>query len=109
LKLVDKFIFTRFEPSGRVADHDTLRTATSIVDLVMRVLAVHYLKRTDLQHVQMEVVEDLSAPPSPAHDATTGFTDRSGDGPPCPDCGWITKRNGTCHRCPNCGLSLGCS
>jgi ribonucleoside-diphosphate reductase alpha chain len=31
------------------------------------------------------------------------------DAPPCPDCGQITVRNGTCYRCHNCGASLGCS
>jgi ribonucleoside-diphosphate reductase alpha chain len=32
-----------------------------------------------------------------------------GDAPPCPRCGEITVRNGTCYRCFSCGESLGCS
>jgi ribonucleoside-diphosphate reductase alpha chain len=32
-----------------------------------------------------------------------------GDAPPCPTCGEITIRNGTCYKCMNCGNSLGCS
>jgi len=32
-----------------------------------------------------------------------------GDAPPCPNCGQITVRNGTCYKCLNCGDSLGCS
>jgi ribonucleoside-diphosphate reductase alpha chain len=32
-----------------------------------------------------------------------------GDAPPCPNCGAITVRNGTCYKCFNCGESLGCS
>ena len=32
-----------------------------------------------------------------------------GDAPPCPECGQITVRNGTCYKCMNCGASLGCS
>jgi hypothetical protein len=31
------------------------------------------------------------------------------DAPPCPNCGSITVRNGTCYKCFNCGESLGCS
>ncbi|HNX26837.1 MAG TPA: vitamin B12-dependent ribonucleotide reductase [Phycisphaerae bacterium] len=31
------------------------------------------------------------------------------DAPPCPTCGAITVRNGSCYKCFNCGASLGCS
>jgi len=31
------------------------------------------------------------------------------DAPPCPRCGQITMRSGTCYKCLNCGESLGCS
>ena len=31
------------------------------------------------------------------------------DAPPCPRCGWLTVRNGTCHKCENCGETTGCS
>ena len=31
------------------------------------------------------------------------------DAPPCPGCGQITVRSGTCYKCLNCGESLGCS
>jgi ribonucleoside-diphosphate reductase alpha chain len=31
------------------------------------------------------------------------------DAPPCPTCGSITVRNGSCYKCFNCGASLGCS
>ena len=30
------------------------------------------------------------------------------DAPPCPECGEITVRNGSCYKCLNCGASLGC-
>lgn len=32
-----------------------------------------------------------------------------GDAPPCPSCGTITVRNGTCYKCINCGTEAGCS
>ncbi len=32
-----------------------------------------------------------------------------GDAPPCPTCGHITIRNGSCYKCLNCGSTTGCS
>ncbi|MBV9261250.1 MAG: vitamin B12-dependent ribonucleotide reductase, partial [Pseudolabrys sp.] len=48
---VDAFTFTRFEPSGPVQGNDTIKFATSILDYVFRELAVSYLERYDLAHV----------------------------------------------------------
>ena len=47
---MEKFVFTRFEPSGMV-DHPNIRSTTSIVDFIFRALAYEYLGRTDLVHV----------------------------------------------------------
>nr|WP_258539546.1 hypothetical protein [Chitinophaga oryzae] len=49
-EFVDKFVFTRFEPAGMV-DHANIKSATSLVDYVFRVLGYEYLGRTDLVHV----------------------------------------------------------
>ena len=48
---VDAFTFTRFEPAGPVQGNDTIKYATSILDYVFRELAVSYLARSDLGHV----------------------------------------------------------
>ena len=48
---VDAFTFTRFEPSGPVQGNDSIKYATSILDYVFRELAVSYLSRFDLAHV----------------------------------------------------------
>jgi ribonucleoside-diphosphate reductase alpha chain len=48
---VDKFTFTRFEPSGMV-EHPNIKSATSVLDFMFRLLAYEYLDRTDLVHVQ---------------------------------------------------------
>ncbi|MCC6948707.1 MAG: vitamin B12-dependent ribonucleotide reductase [Bradyrhizobiaceae bacterium] len=48
---VDAFTFTRFEPSGAVQGNDTIKMATSILDYVFRELAISYLGRYDLAHV----------------------------------------------------------
>lgn len=49
---VDAFVFTRFEPSGPVSGNDTIKMATSILDYIFRELAISYLGRTDLAHVE---------------------------------------------------------
>jgi len=49
-EFVDKFIFTRFEPSG-VVDHPNIKSATSVLDYIFRLLAYEYLDREDLVHV----------------------------------------------------------
>jgi ribonucleoside-diphosphate reductase alpha chain len=49
---VDAFTFTRFEPSGPVQGNDSIKYSTSILDYVFRELAVSYLERFDLAHVE---------------------------------------------------------
>lgn len=49
-EFVDKFVFTRFEPSGMV-DHPNIKSATSLLDFIFRSLAYEYLGRNDLVHV----------------------------------------------------------
>jgi ribonucleoside-diphosphate reductase alpha chain len=135
---VDKFIFTRFEPSG-IVEHPNIKTATSVLDFVFRALAYEYLDRDDLVHVQDEekmLHEPLPTPASQAlsqlritapqihvpqkaknvipkpvtTDANTKkLMGTSADAPACRNCGNITLRNGTCYMCPNCGTTTGCS
>ncbi len=48
---VEKFTFTRFEPQGLV-DHPNIKSATSILDYIFRVLGMEYLGKTDFVHVR---------------------------------------------------------
>ncbi|QND46941.1 vitamin B12-dependent ribonucleotide reductase [Rhizobium lusitanum] len=48
---VDAFTFTKFEPAGIVTGNDAIKNATSILDYVFRELAISYLNRHDLAHV----------------------------------------------------------
>lgn len=149
---VDKFTFTRFEPSG-MTDHPNIRSCTSVIDFVFRVLGMEYLGRTDFvqvkpkgiqknraeqmarlasetqgQHVmplseKAEVKIEDSQPSlpvipkatptkesNPLHDgANKMLSGMMGDAPPCPTCGHITIRNGSCYKCLNCGSTTGCS
>ena len=51
-EFVEAFTFTRFEPSGIVEGNDAIKMATSILDYIFRELAISYLDRGDLAHVQ---------------------------------------------------------
>jgi ribonucleoside-diphosphate reductase alpha chain len=48
---VEAFTFTKFEPAGMVQGNDAIKNATSILDYVFRELAVSYLGRHELAHV----------------------------------------------------------
>ena len=54
---VDAFTFTRFEPSGPVQGNDSIKYATSMLDYIFRELAVSYLDRFDLAHVDPREAE----------------------------------------------------
>ncbi|GAB3457740.1 vitamin B12-dependent ribonucleotide reductase [Insolitispirillum peregrinum] len=53
-EFVEAFTFVRFEPSGMVEGNDAIKMATSILDYLFREVAVSYLGRNDLAHVQPE-------------------------------------------------------
>jgi ribonucleoside-diphosphate reductase alpha chain len=50
-EFVDAYVFTRFDPSGPVQGNDQIRHATSILDYIFRELAISYLGRSELAHV----------------------------------------------------------
>jgi len=85
-RFVDQFTFTRFEPSGVVEGNDAIKMATSILDYIFRELAISYLDRGDLAHVQPgdllpdavgkgEAESTLGAPTRPeiARGASSGY------------------------------------
>src|SRR5205823_6333669 len=51
---VDAFLFTRFEPNGTVQGNPHIKMTTSIIDYIFRELAISYLGRHDLAHVEPE-------------------------------------------------------
>ncbi|KAA0214842.1 vitamin B12-dependent ribonucleotide reductase [bacterium] len=53
-EFVNTFIFSRFEPQGIVSGHPYIKTATSVVDLVFRILGYQYGGRTDFLHIKPE-------------------------------------------------------
>ncbi len=78
-EFVDKFTFTRFEPSGPVSGHPNVKFATSIVDYLFRVLGMEYLGRTDFLQVKPPIdlttekgAADEVYPKSPADTIKSG-------------------------------------
>ena len=51
---VSAFTFTRFEPNGIVEGNEVIKMSTSVLDYLFRELAVSYLGRNDLAHVDPE-------------------------------------------------------
>jgi ribonucleoside-diphosphate reductase alpha chain len=132
-KFVKMFTFTRFEPYG-MTDHPNVRTATSILDFIFRILGMEYLGRMDFVHVEppdtahgTPELAQAAALPAPAPEAAPKagpvrhvehhradpldehLAEMMGDAPVCDTCGHLTVRNGTCYRCLSCGNSMGCS
>lgn len=115
-KFVEKFTFTRFEPAG-MTDHPNIKSSTSVLDFVFRVLGMEYLKQMDFVHVApVDVGEDsaneedqLDAPETSVEAVNQQLSNLMGDAPVCDVCGHITVRNGACYKCLNCGNSMGCS
>lgn len=60
-EFVEKFTFTRFEPSGFVEGHDNIKNTTSIVDYIFRLVGFDYLGRTDLVQVASPNQQDDKA------------------------------------------------
>ncbi|WP_295672720.1 vitamin B12-dependent ribonucleotide reductase [uncultured Mucilaginibacter sp.] len=134
---VEKFTFTRFEPAGMVVGHANIKSATSIIDYIFRMLGYEYQDRTDLVHVITEQNGITGNPQMIDEDVNTDETNVyhpaekpaameqkisikkqysvditmgvQSDAPACNTCGHTTVRSGTCYKCLNCGNSMGCS
>ena len=61
-EFVDAFVFTRFEPSGMVTGNERIKMTTSVIDYIFRELAVTYLGRNDLAHVEAEEIKSKASP-----------------------------------------------
>jgi len=114
--LVDKFVNSRFEPSGYTGN-PRIRYAKSVVDYIGRWLGGKFISPDYLDHdggTIEEVTESAKAPALSAAaaklaDATTRPRPLSDDAPYCSECGMLMTPNGSCYKCSNCGSTSGCS
>jgi len=131
-ELVDKFIYTRFEPTGFTENPD-IRIATSIVDYIFRYLAIRFMSQEDLSEFGMiklikeaevsqaqiteSVIKEEKAAVHISADreekefkAQEKIQNRKVTIPAdtvCKKCGGIMVRTGTCSTCLQCGESSG--
>ena len=86
-EFVEAYTFTRFEPSGLVDGNDAIKMSTSVLDYIFRELAISYLGRNDLSHVEQadlrpdgvgrgEVQGELPAPGTDAAEAAAAAVSR---------------------------------
>ena len=119
-KFVDVFTFNTWEPRGAVVGHPNLKMCTSIVDAVFKVLAFHYLGRTDLVQIPEPPppLVVMGARPTQLLEAAPVLSLRGAHGAParplatgdvCRNCGGPLVKSGTCSVCLNCAATTGCS
>jgi len=122
--LVDKFVNSRFEPSGYTGNPD-IRYAKSIVDYLGRWLGGKFISRDYLDgDAAVDTGDPAPAVPAatakPAGSVTvmkappeieTSTRPRAAieDAPYCSECGMLMTPNGSCYKCSNCGSTSGCS
>ncbi len=124
--LVDKFVNSRFEPSGYTGNPQ-IRYAKSIVDYIGRWLggkfiSPDYLDADVAAALASEAEAAASSPAlSSAQAAAPSYVAKLAepeatrpraaidDAPSCSECGMLMTPNGSCYKCANCGSTSGCS
>jgi len=77
----DAFTFTRFEPAGMVQGNEAIKMSTSILDYIFRELAISYLGRSDLAHVEAaDLLPDTIGRGESENDPPTHVDDASRSG-----------------------------
>ncbi len=105
----------QYEPSGFVSRHPYIKHATSISDLVSKIIDIEL---GDFSRCQVKPTEEELAIVS-SFDETVFTVDSHDDsdddreriyGEVCATCGSVRlRRNGTCKVCEDCGSTTGCS
>ncbi len=117
--LVDKFTHTRFEPSG-FTNNKQIPIAKSVMDYIFRWLALKFLPEDAGNYNSMVETpttvktEEVQPQKKETEKQTIEQTEKlvfvsQADAPPCPECGTIMVRSGSCYKCFECGATSGCS
>lgn len=124
--MVDKFSHARYEPSGFTNNPD-IPIAKSVSDYIFRWLGKKFFKdentaaSTGNEVSNIRISEETAKKPvgiltAAAMKAESVWEKNEkfifqtqSDAPPCPECGSIMIRNGSCYKCLECGSTSGCS
>jgi ribonucleoside-diphosphate reductase alpha chain len=79
-EFVDAFLFTRFEPNGPVQGNPHIKMTTSIIDYIFRELAITYMDRHELAHVQEEDLRGDAVGAPEAEGGAVGAETPGGEG-----------------------------
>ncbi|MDB5050627.1 MAG: ribonucleoside-diphosphate reductase, adenosylcobalamin-dependent [Fibrobacteres bacterium] len=104
--LIDKFSHSRYEPSG-FTNNPQIRMAKSITDYIFRWLALKFMPTEEGLAAVGDGEDAILSAGNLAPGSLPAPVEM--DAPPCPDCGSMMIRAGTCFRCGNCGGTSGCS
>ena len=101
----------RFDPAG-ITDDPDLRVATSVIDYMMRRIALDHLPIDQRQELGVLSSAERADQPLPGLE-TAGVVSTpaapTSDAPLCSTCGTRMVRAGSCHACTSCGTTSGCS
>ncbi|MGB6469312.1 MAG: vitamin B12-dependent ribonucleotide reductase [Candidatus Acidiferrales bacterium] len=119
--MVDKFVNSRFEPSGYTGNPE-IRYAKSIVDYIGRWLGGKFISPDYVDRDAAATEEETAlANPLPVAvvkpamarsiepEPSTRPRAAIDDAPSCSECGMLMTPNGSCYKCANCGSTSGCS
>ena len=104
-EFVEAFTFTRFEPNGPVMGNPHIKMTTSIIDYIFRELAITYLGRHDLAHVDPEDIRGDAMhreEDEPEFESEEVVSERVVEPKPIPKA-FATPRSGHLHPLPENG------
>jgi ribonucleoside-diphosphate reductase alpha chain len=132
--LINKFSHARFEPSGFTSNKE-IPIAKSVMDYIFRWMDLKFgehagdadgtqadgaedsTQKAIVKAAQQEVVKGVKKMVATAggpsriqmDEEEKSVYQQQADSPPCPECGSVTVRSGSCYKCHNCGATTGCS
>jgi ribonucleoside-diphosphate reductase alpha chain len=89
---------TKFAPAGPTPNRE-IHMATSVLDYIAKYLRKEYLGE------KKEGLKIISVAPDALEDKPVGIFDINAD--PCPECGELLRKSGSCYFCGNCAYSSG--
>jgi ribonucleoside-diphosphate reductase alpha chain len=131
--LINKFSHARFEPSGFTSNKE-IPIAKSVMDYIFRWMDLKFgehagdpdgtkadgaedtTEKAIVKAAEKEVAKGLKKLVASAGGSSRITMEeeqnvfrQQADSPPCPECGSVTVRSGSCYKCHNCGATTGCS
>jgi len=115
--LTSKFSHSRFEPSGFTTNPE-IPVAKSIMDYIFRWMKLKFAKgdvsEPPVPEMETGLREDTPVAPESSGRITMEDNEKrvfraQADSPPCPECGSMMVRSGTCYTCMVCAATSGCS